>query len=189
MSGSVVVVDAEEGSVVGVVAVLMRLYKDHLVSHGVDIDSFQSFEEELSQLPSKFTQAKGGGLWLATDPYSRIDGLGCVGLRSISVSVSCLSGAFSGIAVDGGSDEVGVLEVKRLFVRPEARGKGVAKALMSSVEERARKIKGKGAILVLDTLERLPEALAMYENLGWRRIGQYCENPMPDAVFLAKRLR
>lgn len=69
----------------------------------------------------------------------------------------------------------GVFEVKHVWVRPEARGRGHSKALMAELEHRAR---GFGATaLVLDTHESLEAANLLYRGLGYVETEPYNDNP------------
>ena len=72
----------------------------------------------------------------------------------------------------------GVGEVKRMFVRPEARRRGIARRVLDRLEQMARE---RGiAALRLETGTRQPEAIALYEAAGYRRIpcfGEYAEDP------------
>lgn len=63
-------------------------------------------------------------------------------------------------------------EVQKLFVHTRCRGQGIAKELMSRIEEEARTA-GR-SLLVLDT-ERGRTAEAMYERAGWIRVGEIPE--------------
>ena len=65
----------------------------------------------------------------------------------------------------------GQLEVKRVIVLPQARGKGVARALMDAAERVAREL-GASA-LILQTGDRQPDAVALYERIGYRPIPIY----------------
>src|SRR6201996_233790 len=76
-------------------------------------------------------------------------------------------------------------EVKRLWVAPSARGLGLGRRLMVSVESAARNIGSR--ILQLDTNSALPEALNLYRSTGWTEIGRFNDDPYPD-VFFEKRL-
>ena len=79
----------------------------------------------------------------------------------------------------------GTAEVKRVWVAPAARGLGLARRLMASIETAAR---AKGVTrLLLDTNSRLPEAVAMYRHSGWTQIERFNDDPYPD-VFFEKRL-
>jgi GNAT superfamily N-acetyltransferase len=62
-------------------------------------------------------------------------------------------------------------EIKRLWVRPDQRQRGVAAALMAEIEVRAR---SRGyRQLYLETGYAQPEALALYEKIGWSRVDEY----------------
>jgi putative acetyltransferase len=64
-------------------------------------------------------------------------------------------------------------EVKRMYVVPEARGRGVARALMAALEEASR---GLGALrMVLETGLRQPEAVALYRRVGFMVIPAFGE--------------
>ena len=66
-------------------------------------------------------------------------------------------------------------EVKRLWIAPAARGQGLARRLMQTVEDHARSL-GHTA-LTLDTNEHLPEAIALYSNTGWHPVPPYTVPP------------
>jgi GNAT superfamily N-acetyltransferase len=75
----------------------------------------------------------------------------------------------------------GVAEIKRMWVDPSVRGRGVARRLLAALEGHAR---GAGFEVVrLDTNSRLPEAVALYRSAGYREIDRYNENPYPDHFF------
>ncbi|MBW6418675.1 helix-turn-helix domain-containing GNAT family N-acetyltransferase [Celeribacter sp. PS-C1] len=94
------------------------------------------------------------------------DGLpsGCVGLK--------------------GTDK-GYAEIKRLWVAPSARGLGLAKRLMSEVENHAREMGI--TTLRLDTNSALPEAAGLYQRLEWSEIDRFNDDPYPD-LFFEKRV-
>ena len=95
---------------------------------------------------------------------------------SDGVPVGCV-----GLKGDGGE----VAEVKRLWVAASARGQGLARRLMSAVEDAARALGVR--VLRLDTNSALPEALALYRKSGWVEIPRFNDDPYPDAFF-EKRL-
>lgn len=125
--------------------------------------------------------------------------LGCVALKDISYyegvgeHVKALisaghdhgDGSHGDAATDG--RPLRVCEMKRLFVPPAARRSGAGRALSKALLEVAAAM-GYDAML-LDTLDRLPEACALYEALGFVRTGAYVHNPMPDVRFYGKMLR
>ena len=77
--------------------------------------------------------------------------------------------------------EPGVLEVKRMYVVPAARGSGVAQAILRALEAAAR-ARGSTA-LTLETGTRQPAALALYERAGFVRVpcwGAYARDPLSE---------
>jgi GNAT superfamily N-acetyltransferase len=75
-------------------------------------------------------------------------------------------------------------EIKRMYVVPEARQQGVARALLGALEDAAR---GLGySVARLDTGPKQPHAQAMYEKAGYRRIGNFNANPV--ASFWGEKL-
>lgn len=137
------------------VRTLFREYADWL---GVDL-SFQGFEEELASLPGTYAEPDGEVLLAANDG----DTLGCVAFRPLE-GFTC--------------------EMKRLWVRPQARRSGLATALVHELERRAADA-GYRAV-VLDTLRTMTPALALYLRMGYREIEPYYRNPLPDVVYLSK---
>lgn len=76
-------------------------------------------------------------------------------------------------------------EIKRMWVHPDRRGAGLARRLLTHLEEKAADL---GYTTVrLDTNEHLPAAIALYNRTGYRRIPRYNDNP--DAThFFGKAL-
>jgi GNAT superfamily N-acetyltransferase len=123
----------------------------------------QGFEVSLSRDPDAAAMRPPiGAFLLATDPDTG-GALGCVGLK--------------------GGVEYG--EVKRLWVADAARGRGLARALMSALEDEARAL---GMTqLRLDTNAALPEAIRLYQTSGWQEIPRFNDDPYPTHFF-EKRL-
>lgn len=66
-------------------------------------------------------------------------------------------------------------EIKHMWVAPAARGRGVGKTLLASLEDAARRL---GCTTVrLDTSSYLPEAIALYRSSGYTEISPYNDNP------------
>ena len=84
----------------------------------------------------------------------------------------------------------GAAEVKRMYVVPAARGRGVAKAVLAALEAAARE---RGwTTLRLETGPLQPEAIALYRGAGYREIrafGDYAGDPdAADSLFFERRL-
>lgn len=138
---------------------LFREYVDWL---GIDL-AFQGFEAELANLSAKYAPP-AGELFLA----KREDGrpVGCVGLSPFDKRHAC--------------------ELKRLYVRDEARGTGTGRALAQAAVAYATSSGYRK--MLLDTLPSMPAAIAIYRSLGFAAIPPYYDNPVPGAIFFAKNL-
>ncbi|MGN6475575.1 MAG: GNAT family N-acetyltransferase [Mycobacteriales bacterium] len=83
-------------------------------------------------------------------------------------------------------DELDV-EIKRMYVVPEARGKGLSRVMLAALEDRARELGARR--IVLETGDRQPEAISLYESSGYERIpgfGHYADAPL--SVSFEKKL-
>jgi carbonic anhydrase len=136
------------------------LFQEYAASLGFDL-CFQNFDKELRTLPGPYAPPKGA-LFLA-----RLDGVpaGCIGLRAFSE---------------------GIGELKRLYVVPRFRMRGLARKLVSSAIGAAERI-GYSA-LVLDTVASMIPAIALYESFGFGRTEPYYANPLQDVVYFRKSL-
>ena len=146
---------------------LMREYADSL-----DLDlGFQGFARELAGLPGDYA-APHGALLLA-----RVDGAvaGCCAVRPLPSMASPDGPGFDGTA-----------EMKRLHVRPVFRGQGVGRQLAQAIIAAARRMGY--ARVVLDTLDTMVAAQALYASLGFRPIPPYREPAHPRAQHFALAL-
>jgi putative acetyltransferase len=76
-------------------------------------------------------------------------------------------------------------EVKRMYVRPQARGQGVARQLMETLEAKA--MQNGCRTFMLETGPTMPEALGLYERMGYQRRGPFGDYPDdPFSVFMQK---
>lgn len=138
-----------------------ELFLEYQRSIGVDL-CFQSFEKELASLPGDYAPPRGR-LFLA-----QADGgiAGTVCLRPVDERTG---------------------EMKRLYVRPEFRGRGFGGRLVRLILSEADSA-GYSRI-VLDTLPSMGEAQALYERLGFRDIPPYAFNPVPGVRYMALEIR
>ena len=139
---------------------LRELFKNYAHSLAVDL-CFQNFEEELRSLPGEYASPRGA-LLLAT-----VDGeyAGCCALRALD-----------------GVDYPNACEMKRLYVSPAFRGLGIGRQLAEAILDAAR-VAGYDCIL-LDTLDDMESARALYEDLGFEDIPPYYFNPIAGAHYL-----
>jgi len=78
-------------------------------------------------------------------------------------------------------------EIKRMFVRPSRRGRGIARALLERLETEARRLGARR--LLLETGERQQEAIGLYESAGYIRVprfGEYVDSPL--SICMARDL-
>lgn len=140
---------------------LFSEYTDMLVSINPEFHLYleiQHYDDE-KENPSLKYALPDGRLYLdiSDDGIAR----GCIALRKLS---------------DGKG------EVKRLYVRPEYRGNGIATALVERIIEDARNIGYKE--LYLDTLPELESAVRLYKSFGFEETGQYNDSPVDKTIFM-----
>jgi ribosomal protein S18 acetylase RimI-like enzyme len=132
------------------------LIREYVESLGEACCGLQEFQPDLTELPGPYGPPFGA-LLLALEVD---DAAGCVGLRRFEPSIA---------------------EMKRLYVRPSYRGRGVGRELVSRVIESAR---GLGYAQVrLDTVPTMENAIALYRSLGFRVIPPYRKSHDPSALF------
>lgn len=69
------------------------------------------------------------------------------------------------------TDKKGIVEIKRMYVKEDARGKGIAKAIVTELEKWAAEEGAKRAIL--ETGINQPEAISLYKKIGYEQIEKY----------------
>ena len=137
------------------------LFREYAGTLGFPLD-FQDFERELAELPGEYAEP-GGTIVLA-----RVGGAiaGCVALRPLAAAGAC--------------------EMKRMYVRPEFQGRGLGRRLGERIlaDARARGYR----VMRLDTIDTMRPAIALYEDLGFRRIPPYRYNPIAGALYFEAEL-
>lgn len=134
---------------------------EYTMALGRDL-GFQHLDEELES-PIKKYVGSGGGMTVALDLEG--NAIGCV-------------------AYWGHSPER--CEMKRLYVKPSHRGQGIGEALSKEVLMRAAE--SGFSEMVLDTVTELGAAVALYKKLGFSETAPYYHNPMPDVIYMIKKL-
>lgn len=149
------------------VLVLFKEYTDYLVENDKKFAEYleiQNYDDEIRDLTVKYGKPYGS-LYIA-----KVDGAlaGCVAMKKHE-----------------GEENTG--ELKRLYVRPEFRGKGYARKLSEKIVEDA-KAAGYDA-LYLDTLPFLVAAQRLYGSMGFEVCEAYNEDPMGCSIFMRKELK
>jgi ribosomal protein S18 acetylase RimI-like enzyme len=157
----IAIASAHAGSELDAIRVLFREYAQSL---NMDL-CFQNFDAELAGLPGDYA-APRGSLLLAT-----VDGAfaGCCALRPLD-----------------GVDYANACEMKRLYVRPKYRGLGLGRLLAGEILDQARQ--SDFACVLLDTLNEMEAARALYDDLGFEEIPPYYFNPIAGAHYLKATL-
>src|ERR1700719_3883742 len=138
-----------------------ELFLEYAQSLGFSL-CFESFDQELASLPGDYAPPDGR-LVLATDNSQTA---GCVALHKLGPEIC---------------------EMKRLYVRPQLRGRGLGRELAEKIIAEARQLGYKK--LRLDTFEPImKKAVAMYRQLGFREIPPYRQNPIEGALYMELEL-
>jgi len=143
------------------IAQARELFMEYAQSLGFSL-CFQNFDKELAGLPGDYAPPKGRLL------LAEFEGelAGCVALHKL---------------------ETGVCEMKRLYLRPQFRGKGLGRVLAETIIGEARSIGYRS--VRLDTVEPvMKDAVAMYRRLGFREIAPYRPNPMQGTLYMELKL-
>ena len=123
--------------------------------------SFQNIDEELKNPEHKYTTPQGEILVVVD--HDKV--LGMVAYHRHS-AVRC--------------------EMKRLYVRPDARGMHLGNTLVAEILSHAKNAGYKE--MVLDTIEPLKAAISLYKKHGFEECEAYYHNPMDDVIYMRKQL-
>jgi len=135
-----------------------NLFLEYAESLGFSI-CFQNFEQELVDIQVQYG-APNGCLLLVKDGEQAV---GCAGVRRWQGDIA---------------------ELKRMYLQPSARGRGMGRRLLDSALQHARQL-GYHRIR-LDTLPSMETAIALYRAAGFTEISAYRDNPFPDTIYLEK---
>ncbi len=136
---------------------LLREYEAHL---GVSL-CFQAFDDELAALPGFYVPPRGAFLTAWDEASGQLVG---------------------SVALKPAPDDEATCEMKRLYVRPAARGTGLGRRLAEAITAEALRIGYRR--MVLDTLPWLTDAQTLYLSMGFRQTGMSGSSPQ---VFLFER--
>ncbi|HEY0548155.1 MAG TPA: GNAT family N-acetyltransferase [Verrucomicrobiae bacterium] len=126
-------------------AAARELFQEYADGLAIDL-CFQNFAEELASLPGNYAPPKGCLLLAKVDECD----VGCIAVRPL---------------------EPGIAELKRLFVQPSFRGRGIAKSLIEAALAFAQHAGHR--VVRLDTLREMKTAIALYSGFGFKEIPPY----------------
>ncbi len=136
------------------------IFREYALTLGVDL-CFQNFEAEVDDLPGDYAEPRGALLLALVDGQVA----GCCALRPLD-----------------NVDYPNASEMKRLYVRQAFRSQGLGRQLAEAILDAAR-LAGYGCVL-LDTLNDMEAARALYEDLGFEEIPPYYHSPIVGAHYL-----
>jgi len=141
-------------------AAVRQLFQEYADGLGIDLD-FQDFAAEMAELPGSYAPPRGQVV------LAHVDGAlaGCCALRPLD---QC--------------DWANAAEMKRLYVRPAFRGFGLGRQLAEAILDAARHAGYRHVLL--DTLDTMQSARALYADLGFEEIAPYYHNPIAGAHYL-----
>lgn len=151
------ILPSHQPHLIGTVRDIFVEYADSL---GVDL-CFQQFDTELATLPGAYAPPRGALLLALVDDAVA----GCCAVRPLD-----------------DVDYANACEMKRLYVRKAFRGFGLGRLLAESALDAARRA-GYGSVL-LDTLDDMEAARALYEDLGFEEVPPYYHSPIAGAHYL-----
>lgn len=142
------------------IAAVRQIFTEYAQSLNVDL-CFQDFEAELELLPGEYAAPRGALLLAMVNQQVA----GCCALRPLD-----------------SADDPNASEMKRLYVRPAYRRLGLGRQLAEAILDAARQFDYN--CVLLDTLDEMETARALYEDLGFEEIPPYYHNPLPGAHYL-----
>jgi GNAT superfamily N-acetyltransferase len=143
------------------IAQAREIFLEYAQSLGFSL-CFQNFDHELAALPGEYSPPEGRLLLAECEGQLA----GCVALHKLEPSIC---------------------EMKRLYLRPQFRGKSLGRVLADRIIAEARQIGYQR--MRLDTVEPvMKDAVAMYRKIGFQDIAPYCANPIAGAMYMELQL-
>ncbi|HKF02923.1 MAG TPA: GNAT family N-acetyltransferase [Candidatus Sulfotelmatobacter sp.] len=143
------------------IAQARELFLEYAQSLGFSL-CFQNFDKELADLPGDYAPPEGRLLLAEYEGQLAA----CVALHKLDADIC---------------------EMKRLYLRPQFRGKGLGRILADRIIADARRIGYRR--MRLDTVEPvMKDAVAMYRRLGFKEIPAYRPNPNPGTLYMEVEL-
>jgi putative acetyltransferase len=160
------------------------IFRDYAASLSVDL-AFQNFDRELANLPGEYAEPRGALLLALVDPTGTTVAGGAPLLQRASGRPAHVAGCCALRPLDA-ADYPNAAEMKRLYVRPAFRGLGLGRQLAEAILDAARS--AGYACVLLDTLDDMESARALYEDLGFVEVPPYYHNPIAGSHYLKVEL-
>ena len=138
------------------------LFREYAKEIGIDLE-FQNFQKELADLRKQYSKPEGT-IWLAYNENNTA--VGCVAVRKLEESIC---------------------ELKRMYIRKEARGMGLGKQLLAKSITTGIQLGYKK--MRLDTLSTMHPAIHLYKSVGFYEIDSYRFNPFDEAKYFELALK
>lgn len=136
--------------------IAINLFQEYASQIGIDL-SFQNFEQELIEIEKQYSRPKGI-IFIAFNNEGQP--IGCFGIKQFTPSVC---------------------ELKRMHLKPKARGKGIGKQLLLKVIKTGKELNY--ITMRLDTLPTMQTTIKLYQEVGFYEIDAYRFNPFAGAKF------
>ena len=158
-----------------------ELFLEYTQGLGIDL-AYQSFDEELASLPGKYASPAGALLIArATEHGTAAAGkpIGCVAIRPLPAAKMDTE-----IDTETKDETAKRCELKRLYVRADARGTGLGETLARRAVSEAMALGY--TEMVMDTLESMARARRLYTKLRFSETAAYYETPIVETIFYRK---
>lgn len=139
----------------------IQLFKEYAAQIGVDLE-FQNFTNEIQNIEIQYSRPKGI-IFIARNDKNLP--LGCFGIRALEGSIC---------------------ELKRMFLKKEARGLGLGKQMLEKAIETAKELGYQK--MRLDTLPTMNAAIGLYKKIGFYEIEPYRFNPIQGTKYFEMSL-